>query len=85
MISFGVSDMTCGHCVSTITQALKVADPDARVEIDLGRHLVRVEPGGLGDNELSEAIQRAGYTPRSAGAGTAPAVAPGTGGCCGCR
>jgi copper chaperone len=26
MISFEVNDMTCGHCVSTITKALKTAD-----------------------------------------------------------
>ena len=34
MITFEVNDMTCGHCVSTITKALKSADKDAKVTID---------------------------------------------------
>jgi copper chaperone CopZ len=29
MITFEVNDMTCGHCVSTITKALKATDKDA--------------------------------------------------------
>ena len=43
MMTFEVNDMTCGHCVSAITQALKAADKDARVQVDLARHGVRVE------------------------------------------
>lgn len=63
MIAFEVKDMTCGHCVSTITQAVKAADQHARVEIDLGQHLVRIEPGAADARQLSEAIEEAGYTP----------------------
>lgn len=66
MIRFEVPDMSCGHCVSAITQALKAADPDAKVQIDLERHLVQVEPGTLGADALGEAIQGAGYTPQPA-------------------
>jgi copper chaperone len=32
---FRVNDMTCGHCVSTITKAIKATDKDAKVTIDL--------------------------------------------------
>jgi copper chaperone len=85
MISFEVNDMTCGHCVSTITKALKVADRDAKVHIDLGRHLVQIEPGDLGADELGAAIKEAGYTPEPAESISAPVAAPRTGGCCGCR
>ncbi|MFO1288369.1 MAG: heavy-metal-associated domain-containing protein [Rubrivivax sp.] len=63
MIAFEVKDMTCGHCVSTITKALKATDKDARVDIDLARHLVTVEPKEADANELREAIAEAGYTP----------------------
>lgn len=63
MVAFEVKDMTCGHCVSTITKALKAADKDAKVEIDLARHRVQVEPGEADADELREAIQEAGYTP----------------------
>ena len=30
MIAFEVKDMTCGHCVSAITKALKATDKDAK-------------------------------------------------------
>jgi copper chaperone len=63
VITFEVKDMTCGHCASTITRALKEADPQARVAIDLDRHLVTVEPGGSDAMALRAAIAEAGYTP----------------------
>ena len=63
MIAFDVQDMTCGHCVSTITKALKSADKDATVRIDLATHRVEVEPGEADAAELADAIREAGYTP----------------------
>lgn len=66
MISFQVNDMTCGHCASTITKALKGADKDAKVSIDLSRHRVEIEPGDSTAEELSDAIAEAGYTPVAA-------------------
>ena len=85
MITFEVNDMTCGHCVSTITKALKATDKDAKVAIDLASHRVQVEPVSADAEELAEAIKDAGYTPVPAQAGPA---APGKAGgsCCGsCR
>jgi copper chaperone len=69
MIAFEVNDMTCGHCVSTITQALKAVDPQAQVTIDLGRHRVQVESQRVGQDALRDAIAEAGYTPLLADAG----------------
>jgi copper chaperone len=63
MIAFEVKDMTCGHCASTITKALKATDRDARVTVDLGRHLVLVEPTEADAQMLAEAITEAGYSP----------------------
>jgi copper chaperone len=63
MIEFEVSDMSCGHCVATITRALKAVDPQAEVDVDLSRHLVRVQGSDLGAQALSDAIREAGYTP----------------------
>lgn len=85
MISFEVKDMTCGHCVSTITKALKAADRDAKVQIDLDQHLVQIEPGDLDADELADAIKEAGYTPTPAAVFSAKTAAPASGGCCGCR
>ena len=44
MLTFEVKDMTCGHCVSTITKAVEAADPGARVQIDLAAHRVQIQP-----------------------------------------
>jgi copper chaperone len=63
MIAFEVNDMTCGHCVSTITKAVKGTDKGAKVRIDLAKHRVEIEPGSADAEELSDAIKEAGYTP----------------------
>jgi copper chaperone len=63
MIAIEVKDMTCGHCASTITKAVKALDASARVTIDLARHLVMVEANRAGAQELQDAIAEAGYTP----------------------
>ena len=64
MYQFNVADMTCGHCASTITKAVKSEDPKARVEISLGEHLVKVE-SALSAEDISECIAEAGYTPKA--------------------
>jgi copper chaperone len=62
MLEFTVQDMTCGHCASTITKAVRSVDPQASIDIDLDRHLVKI--GGAGDAQaVEEAIREAGYTP----------------------
>ena len=68
MIAFEVKDMTCGHCVSTITKAVKATDKDAKVAVDLASHRVQVEPAAADAEELAEAIKAAGYTPGAGGA-----------------
>jgi len=62
MIEFQVNDMTCGHCVGAITQALAAVDASAQVEIDLPTHRVRIN-GSDQAQKLGEAIREAGYTP----------------------
>ena len=63
MITFQVDDMTCGHCASTITKAVKEADKSAKVQIDLATHRVHIEPSESDAQHLSDAIREAGYTP----------------------
>lgn len=63
MIAFEVKDMSCGHCVATITQAIQQADPQATVQVDLARHRVSVEPARADEAGLRDAISEAGYTP----------------------
>lgn len=63
MIAFEVKDMTCGHCVSTITKAVTSVDAGARVTIDLPSHRVDIEPAAADAGQLQAAIAAAGYTP----------------------
>ena len=63
MIAFKVDDMTCGHCVQAITEAVKDADAGATVRIDLGSHRVEIEPARADARRLHDAIAGAGYTP----------------------
>ena len=86
MIAFEVNDMTCGHCVSTITKALKATDKGALVQIDLAAHRVQVEPVSADAEELAEAIKEAGYTPVPVEAAAGEAAPQQRGSCCGhCR
>jgi copper chaperone len=83
MIAFEVNDMTCGHCVSTITKALKATDKDATVQIELATHRVQVEPVSADAAELAEAIKEAGYTPVPVAAEAVAAEPPKGRSCCG--
>lgn len=62
MALFYVPDMTCGGCVSSITTAVKRADPAATVLADLATHEVRVT-ATLADAALLAAIEDAGFSP----------------------
>lgn len=62
MLEFHVEDMTCGHCASTITKAVKAVDADAVLHIDVPSHAVRIE-SATGAGKFEAAIREAGYTP----------------------
>ncbi|MBB6054307.1 heavy-metal-associated domain-containing protein [Tolumonas osonensis] len=62
MTTLHVPDMTCQHCVATITRLIQQADPQAQLQIDLGQHKVAVD-GKLNSAELIGLLEDAGYTP----------------------
>ncbi|WP_322999835.1 heavy-metal-associated domain-containing protein [Castellaniella sp.] len=57
---FIVSDMTCNHCVQTITQAVQTAAPGATVSTDLNTHRVVIESAAAAA-VLQAAIADEGY------------------------
>ncbi len=62
MTSFQVIDMTCNHCVKSITSSVHTVAPEASVLCDVATHTVTVS--GTHDDKLVEkAIKEAGYTP----------------------
>ncbi|SCK43455.1 copper chaperone [Variovorax sp. HW608] len=86
MLTYRVEDMSCGHCASTITKAVRLVDSGAKVDVDLSQHLVRIEPTEAAVDELQNAIAEAGYTPVHVSTESAPTTRQATrsGGCCGC-
>jgi copper chaperone len=60
MVELNVANMTCGHCVRAVTQAVKTVDPEAEVQVDLGSKRVRVDGQGSAE-ELVRALGTAGY------------------------
>ncbi len=62
MTSLLVPDMTCKHCVATITKLIQDADPKADLNIDLPSHTVDVT-SELSAGALVEILEDAGYSP----------------------
>jgi len=61
MHNFQVSDMTCGHCASTVERAVNSADAGAKIRINLSTHRVEIsseKPAAV----FAAAISAAGYT-----------------------
>jgi copper chaperone len=42
MIELTLPDMTCGHCVKTVTRTVQQVDAAATLEIDLPSHRVKI-------------------------------------------
>jgi copper chaperone len=68
MMEFQVQDMSCGHCVAAITNAVKEVDASGKVEVDLAAKRVLVD-SSHDAGEILAAIEEAGYTPVLAGKG----------------
>ncbi|MBB5390975.1 MULTISPECIES: heavy-metal-associated domain-containing protein [unclassified Herbaspirillum] len=62
---FTVNDMTCNHCASVITKAVKDVDANARIDIAVAEKRVAID-SALPAQEFAEAIAEAGYTPVAA-------------------
>jgi copper chaperone len=60
MLKLKVSGMTCGHCVSAVTKAVKSVPSVEEVAVDLERGEVTVR-GHANERAVREAIAEAGY------------------------
>ena len=43
MIELTLPDISCGHCVKVVTDAVKRVDPQARVDVELLTRKVRID------------------------------------------
>ncbi|HMO47620.1 MAG TPA: heavy-metal-associated domain-containing protein [Rubrivivax sp.] len=60
MIELTLPTMTCGHCVKTVTSVVQQVDAQAKLQIDLQTHQVRIESTHAGD-EFRRALAEEGY------------------------
>lgn len=65
MIELQVNDMSCGHCVQSITKAIQALDATAIVSADLETKRVRIETSALKASQIVAALANAGYEARS--------------------
>lgn len=62
MIQFNIPQMSCGHCVKAVTEAVKAADPQAKVAVDLASKQVSVESQAE-PQKIVDSLAEAGYAP----------------------
>ena len=62
MIELTLPDMTCNHCVKTVTETVRRIDPKATPQIDLAAHRVRIESAQPAE-AFAKALTEEGYAP----------------------
>jgi copper chaperone len=62
MLNFDIPNMSCGHCVRAITEAVHAVDPLAKVQADLPQHRVQVETSAAREAVVAQLVE-AGYAP----------------------
>lgn len=65
MLQLQVSGMTCGHCVSAVSKAVRAVPGATEVHVDLASGEVTVE-GSPDENAVRRAIAEEGYEVRPA-------------------
>ncbi|REE19696.1 MULTISPECIES: cation transporter [unclassified Paraburkholderia] len=68
-IEFQVEGMSCQHCVTAVTNAIRELDDTAQVHVDLASGRVAVESAQPAET-LKAAIDEAGYTVTGVANGT---------------
>ena len=59
-MEFNIPAISCGHCVRAVTEAVKLADPDAQVSVDLESKKVTVQTTQERD-AVAAVLAEAGY------------------------
>ena len=66
MLTLQIENMTCGHCVKAITNAILEADQNAQVDVILDQKQVNVE-SKLEANQIISLLEDEGYSTRILG------------------
>jgi copper chaperone len=62
-VTLGISGMTCGGCVRSVTNVLKAQDGVAKAEVSLEKNnaVVEYDPGKVQVEQLKRSVQEAGF------------------------
>jgi len=60
-IEISIEGMTCGHCAMTVTNELATLEGVSNVQVDHAAGKATVECEGVSEDQLSAAIEEAGY------------------------
>jgi copper chaperone len=62
MLEFDIPNISCGHCARAVTEAVKAADPQAEVQVDLATKRVQVQTDAPRAEVVAQ-LAEAGYAP----------------------
>jgi len=60
MMELTLPDISCGHCVKTVTQTVQALDPAATVQVDLASKRVQIE-STVPRDQIEAALREEGY------------------------
>ncbi len=62
-VTLGISGMTCGGCVRSVTNVLKALDGVAKADVSLEKNnaVVDYDPGKVGIDQLKRSVVEAGF------------------------
>jgi copper chaperone len=65
-LKMDIEGMSCGHCVHAVTKALKELDGVAVENVSVGSATVSYDPGVTSVEQITRAVEDAGYDARPA-------------------
>jgi copper chaperone len=62
-VTLGISGMTCGGCVNSVTNVLKALDGVAKADVSLEKRsaVIEYDPSKVGVEQLMRSVMEAGY------------------------
>lgn len=60
MLTLSIPNMSCGHCSSAVTKAIRALDPQAQVQFDMPSRTASVE-SSADKEQLLRSLDAAGY------------------------
>ena len=60
-IEISIEGMTCGHCAMSVTNELATMEGVSNVQVDHSAGKATVEVEGVSEDQLSAAVEEAGY------------------------